>query len=209
MEDILDLYEQSYDAKRPVVCFDERPCQLLGDTIVPLPMKPGSVRKEDYSYRREGTCCLLIAFEPLAGRRMVQVRSQRTKVDYAQFMKMLCEEHYPDVDCIRLVQDNLNTHSAGAFYETFAPEVAHELKNRFEYHYTPKKASWLNMVEIELSIIAKQCLDRRIPSMTELAREVKSLVRKRNRARATVQWRFTTAKARTKLCHRYATAYKN
>jgi hypothetical protein len=209
MEDILDLYEQPYDAKCPVVCFDERPCQLLADTIVPVPMKPGRVRKEDYTYGREGTCCLLIAFEPLAGRRIVQVRPRRTKVDYAQFMKMVVDEYYPDVDCIRLVQDNLNTHSAGSFYETFAPETAHELKNKFEYHYTPKKASWLNIVEIELSIIAKQCLDRRIPSMAALAREVKSFSCKRNRARAAVQWRFTTAKARVKLKGRYAEAYDN
>jgi len=209
MEDILDLYEQPYDAKRPMVCFDERPCQLLGDTIVPLPMKPGRVRKEDYTYRRHGTCCLLIAFEPLAGRRIVQVRRQRTKADYAQFMKMVLEKHYPDVDCIRLVQDNLNTHSAGAFYETFAPETAHKLKNKFEYHYTPKKASWLNMVEIELSVIGKQCLVRRLPTIAELTREVKSLVRKRNRLRSTVKWRFTTAKAREKLRNRYAAAYIN
>lgn len=145
----------------------------------------------------------------LAGRRIVQVRAQRTKVDYAQFMKMVVDEHYPEVDCIRLVQDNLNTHSAGSFYEAFAADTAHALKNKFEYHYTPKKASWLNMVEIELSIIAKQCLDRRIPSMAALAREVKSFTHKRNRARATVKWRFTTAKARAKLKSRYAEAYNN
>jgi len=209
MEDVLDLYEQPYDPKRPVVCFDERPCQLLGNLITPLPMKPGHVRKEDYHYKRKGTCCLLIAFEPLTGRRVVQVRSRRTKHDYAQFMKMLVEKHYLNVDCIRLVQDNLNTHSAGAFYETFKPEVAHRLKSKFEYHYTPKKASWLNMVEIELSILSKQCLDRRIPSMRELAKEVNALVKKRNRTHATVNWRFTTALARTKLQMRYLSAYKN
>lgn len=209
MEDILDLYEQPYDSKRPVICFDERPCQLLGDLIAPLPMKPGSVRKEDYHYEREGTCCLLIAFEPLTGRRIVQVRSHRTKRDYAQFMKTLVEKHYPNVDCIRLVQDNLNTHSAGAFYETFDPKTAHALKSKFEYHYTPKKASWLNMVEIEISILSKQCLDRRIPSMTKLAKEVKAFVQKRNRARATVNWRFTTGQARKKLHNRYIGAYKN
>jgi len=209
MEDILDLYEKPYDSKRPVVCFDERPCQLLGDLVAPLPMKPGRVSKEDYTYQRHGTCCLLIAFEPLTGRRVVQVRSQRTKRDYAQFMKTLVEKYYPNVECIRLVQDNLNTHSAGAFYEAFDPETAHGLKSKFEYHYTPKKASWLNMVEIELSILSKQCLDRRIPSMTELAKEVKALVQKRNRAHATVNWRFTTTQARTKLHNRYTAAYKN
>jgi hypothetical protein len=209
MEDVLDLYEQPYDSERPLICFDERPCQLLGDLIVPLPMKPGHVRKEDYHYKREGTCCLLIAFEPLTGRRVVQVRSRRTKHDYAHFMKTLIEKHYPNVACIRLVQDNLNTHSAGAFYETFKPELAHRLKSKFEYHYTPKKASWLNMVEIELSILSKQCLDRRISSMAKLAKEVKALVQKRNRARATVNWRFTTTQARTKLQRRYMAAYKN
>jgi hypothetical protein len=172
-------------------------------------MKPGSVRKEDYHYKREGTCCLLIAFEPLTGRRFVQVRSQRTKRDYAQFMKTLIEKQYPDVERIRLVQDNLNTHSAGAFYETFDPETAHALKNKLEYHYTPKKASWLNMVEIELSILSKQCLDRRIPSMAKLAKEVKAFMRKRNRARATVNWRFTITQARKKLHTRYIAAYKN
>lgn len=209
MEDVLDLYEQAYDSKHPVICFDERPCQLLSDLIVPLPMKPGSVRKEDYHYKREGTCCLLIAFEPLTGRRFVQVRSQRTKRDYAQFMKTLIEKDYPDVERIRLVQDNLNTHSAGAFYETFDPEKAHALKNKLEYHYTPKKASWLNMVEIELSILSKQCLDRRIPSKAKLAKEVKAFMRKRNRARATVNWRFTITQARKKLHARYTAAYKN
>lgn len=209
MEDILDLYEKPYDSKRPVICFDERPCQLLGDLIAPLPMKPGRVRKEDYTYQRQGTCCLLIAFEPLTGRRVVQVRAQRTKRDYAQFMKTLIEKHYPDVGGIRLVQDNLNTHFAGSFYETFDPETAHRLKNKFEYHYTPKKASWLNMVEIELSILSKQCLNRRIPSMAQLTKEIKALVQKRNRTRATVHWRFTTTQARTKLHSRYAAAYKN
>lgn len=209
MEDILDLYEEPYDSKQPVICFDERPCQLLGDIVAPLPMKPGRVGKEDYHYRRQGTCCLLVAFEPLTGRRVVQVRPQRTKRDYAQFMKTLVEEYYPNVDCIRLVQDNLNTHSAGAFYETFDPKTAHRLKSKFEYHYTPKKASWLNMVEIELSVLGKQCLDRRIPSMSELAKEVNALVRKRNRTHATVNWRFTTTQARTKLHSRYVAAYKN
>ena len=209
MEDILDLYEQPYDSKHPLVCFDERPCQLLGDLVAPLPMKPGRVRKEDYTYQRHGTCCLLIAFEPLTGRRVVQVRAHRTKRDYAQFMKTLVEMYYPNVDYIRLVQDNLNTHSAGAFYEAFDPEAAHDLKSKFEYHYTPKKASWLNMVEIELSILSKQCLDRRIPSMSELAKEVKALVQKRNRAHATVNWRFTTSQARVKLHKRYTEAYKN
>jgi hypothetical protein len=174
-----------------------------------LPVKPGLVRKEDYTYHRHGTCCLLVAFEPLTGRRVVQVRAQRTKRDYAQFMKMLVEKYYPNVDYIRLVQDNLNTHSAGAFYETFDPKTAHMLKSKFQYRYTPKKASWLNMVEIELSILSKQCLDRRIPSMSELAKEVKALVRKRNRSRATVNWRFTTPQARVKLHKRYLEAYMN
>ncbi len=209
MEDVLDLYERPYDSRHPVICFDERPCQLLGDLIAPLPMKPGRVRKEDYHYKREGTCCILIAFEPLTGRRIIQVRSHRTKRDYAQFMKTLVEKHYPNADSICLVQDNLNTHSAGAFYETFDAETAHALKNKFEYHYTPKKASWLNMVEIELSILSKQCLDRRIASMAKLAKEVKAFEKERNRVHATINWRFTTTQARTKLHRHYEEAYKN
>jgi hypothetical protein len=159
MEELLDLYEQPYDADFPQLCFDERPCQLIGHQLVPLPMRPGSPLKEDYQYRRNGTCCVMVAVEPLRGWRMLRVFQHRTKKEYACFMKELAGR-YPHARRIRLVQDNLNTHSAGSFYEVFAPQEAHRLTAKFEFHYTPKKASWLNMAEIELAALAKQCLDR-------------------------------------------------
>ena len=161
MEDVLDLYERPYDPKHPVICFDERPCQLIGDAIIPIPIKPGSPKKEHYEYIRNGTCCIFLAFEPRAGKRMVCVKVRRTRVDYADFMKILALR-YPEAETILLVQDNLNTHTAGSFYEALPPEEAFELAKRFEFHFTPKKGSWLNMAEIELSALSKQCLDRRI-----------------------------------------------
>ncbi len=161
MEDVLDLYEQPYDPNRPVICFDERPCQLIGDAIVPMPMKPRSPKKEHYEYVRNGTCCIFLAFEPRTGKRMARVKERRTKADYADFMENLANQ-YPNAETILLVQDNLNTHMADSFYETLPPEEAFEIAKRFEYHYTPKKGSWLNMAEIELSALSKQCLDRRI-----------------------------------------------
>jgi len=144
MEKILDLYEQPYNVRRPVVCFDERPCQLIDDVVVPLPMKPGASKRQDYHYKRNGVCSIFIAFEPLRGKRFVQVRKRRTKEDYAEFMKELAEVHYLDAEKIVLIQDNLNTHTPGSFYEIFEPEDAFTLAERFEMHYTPKKASWLN-----------------------------------------------------------------
>lgn len=202
MEDVLDLYEQPYDPKRPVICFDERPCQLIGDAIVPIPIKPGSPKKEHYEYVRNGTCCVFLAFEPLAGRRLIGVKEHRTKVDYANFMNTLAQ-HYPDADTILLVQDNLNTHTAGSFYEAKPPEDAFQLAKRFEYHYTPKKGSWLNMAEIELSALSKQCLDRRIGSIKELADEVSAWEQERNALGATVKWRFNKVNARIKLQRHY------
>jgi hypothetical protein len=202
MEDLLDLYEQPYDANFPQVCFDERPCQLIGNQLVPLPMRPGSPRKEDYEYRRNGTCCVMLAVEPLRGRRMVRVFRHRTKKEYARFMKALTQR-YPHARCIRLVQDNLNTHNAGSFYEVFAPEEAHRLMDKFEFHYTPRKASWLNMAEIELAALSKQCLDRRIGDQQILTREVRSWEQQRNRHRTTISWRFTTNSARTTMAQHY------
>ena len=199
MEKILDIYEQSYDPLRPQVCFDERPCQLIDDVLTPLAMEPGKPKREDTQYKRKGVCSLLIAFEPLTGQRFVQIRKQRTKQDYAYFMKELADMHYPKVEQIVLVQDNLNTHSPGSFYATFPGAEAFALAERFQMHYTPKHASWLNMVEIELSILARQCLKRRIGDMQTLEREVLALVNKRNAQKATVQWRFTKNDARTKL----------
>jgi hypothetical protein len=202
MEDVLDVYEQPYDPKRPVICFDERPCQLIGDVIVPIPIKPGSPKKEHYEYVRNGTCCIFLAFEPRAGKRLISVKEHRTKVDYADFMKMLAQ-HYPDADTILLVQDNLNTHTAGSFYEALPPDDAFELAKRFEYHYTPKKGSWLNMAERELSALSKQCLDRRIVDMEKLADEVSAWERERNAIGATVRWRFNKDNARVKLQRHY------
>jgi hypothetical protein len=202
MEDVLDIYEQPYDPKQPVLCFDERPCQLIGDAIVPIPIKPGSPKKEHYEYVRNGTCCIFMAFEPHKGKRFVRVKERRTMVDYADFMKMLANQ-YPEAEAIRLVQDNLNTHTAGSFYEALPPEEAFTLAKRFEYHYTPKKGSWLNMAEIELSALSKQCLDRRIADMKKLSDEVGSWERDRNEIGATVIWIFNKDKARVKLQRHY------
>jgi hypothetical protein len=202
MEDILHLYALPYDPKRPLLCFDERPCQLIDDVLLPLPLEPGKPKREDYHYKRNGVCTVFIAFEPLAGRRFVQVRRRRTKKDYAEFMKWLSAQ-YPQVEAITLVQDNLNTHTPGSFYQAFTPEQAFALAQCFDMHYTPPKASWLNMVEIELSILCKQCLDRRIGDMGTLERETLAWAEERNAKRATVQWQFTPAKARDKFSKFY------
>jgi hypothetical protein len=198
MEEILALYEQPYNAKRPLLCMDERPCQLLADTLVPLPMEPGKAQRQHYEYKRHGVCTVFIAFEPLTGQRFVQVRAQRTKLDYAAFMTWVAQ-HYEPADRIVVVQDNLNTHNPSAFYEAYAPAEAFALAQRFEMHYTPMKASWLNMAEIELSILAKQCLDRRIAQQDHLEREALTWAAERNARRATVHWQFTTHQARAKF----------
>jgi hypothetical protein len=198
METILDLYERPYDPKRPLLCLDERPCQLIGDVLVPLPMKPGKPKREGYQYQRHGVCTVFIAFEPLTGQRWVQVRQQRTKEDYAAFMAEVAG-HYPEADQIVVIQDNLNTHTPGSFYAAFKPAEAFALAQRFEMHYTPTKASWLNMVEIELSILAKQCLDRRISDFETLKTEVLAWVKERNAKQATVNWQFTKEMARDKF----------
>jgi hypothetical protein len=202
MEDVLDLYEQPYNPKHPVICFDERPCQLIGDAIVPIPLKPGSPKKEHYEYVRNGTCCIFLAFEPLAGKRLICVKDRRTMVDYADFMKLLAM-NYPEAESIVLVQDNLNTHTAGSFYDALPPDEAFQLARRFEYHYTPKKGSWLNMAEIELSALSKQCLDRRIADMKTLADEVNAWQQERNELKASVKWRFNKDNARIKLKRHY------
>lgn len=205
MEDVLHQYEVPYDPRRPIINFDERPCQLIGDVVQPIPAEPGQVRREDYEYERNGVCNLFIALEPLAGKRVCAVFPHRTGNEYAVFMKMLSELHYPDAETIVLIQDNLSTHNPGSFYKVFSPEEAYKLASRFEFHYTPKKASWLNMAEIELSVISKQCLDRRIASQEQLKREVYALVEDRNRIKATVNWSFTKTKARQKLERHYPT----
>ncbi len=208
MEDILDLYEEPYDPKRPVVCFDERPCQLLEDPAAPKPMRPGEPERVDHHYKRNGVCQMLIAFEPLTCRRFVQIRKRRTKHDYAEFMKKLATR-YPNAKVIRLVQDNLNIHSAGSFYERFSFEEARKLTKKFDFHYTPKNACWLNMAELELSAIVVECLGkRRISNMNILNKEVQICVKDRNKRKATVSWQFTTKKARKKLQHWYSNVLK-
>lgn len=199
MEDILDLYEQPYNPRRPVICYDERPCQLIGDVVLPLGMKPGKPQRYDYHYKRNGVCHLLIAFEPIVGWRFVQVRKHRKKRDYAEFMKELVERYYPDVECIGLVQDNLNIHTKGAFYERFCAKEAFALSQRFEFHFTPKKGSWLNMVEIELSALLRECLRGRISEIGTLEQQIQFCVERRNQRGATVKWRFTKNTAREKF----------
>lgn len=199
MERVLDLYERDYDSRRPVICFDERPCQLIGDVLVPIDMKPGRVKRQDYHYERNGTCVVLLAIEPLRGIRVVEVRKRKTKKDYAEFMKALSEKYYSDAEEIILIQDNLNTHSPSSFYERFPAEEAFALAKRFQMEYTPKKASWLNMAEIEFSALSKQCLDRRISDMGILSDEVDAWVNKRNEQMVKINWQFTRNAARNKL----------
>lgn len=199
MEDILDLYNEPYDPNMPVICFDEMPYQLLSDVLAPMPPKPGKPERFDYHYKRNGVCNLLCAFEPLTGRRILSVTRQRRRKEYAEFMKELVEIYYPNVEKIRLVQDNLNTHTGGSFYEIFDAETAQSIYKKFEFHYTPKKASWLNMVEFEFSAISKQCLDRRIGDMETMVKEVSICVRQRNEAQTKVNWQFSTSDARNKF----------
>ena len=198
MEQVLDVYEQEYNENRPVLCFDERPCQLIGDILVPIPIKPGQPKREDYHYERNGTCVVLLAVEPLTGKRIVDVREQKTKKDYAAFMKRVAQE-YAQAEKIVLIQDNLNTHNPSSFYEVFEAPEAFALSERFEMVSTPKKASWLNMAEIEFSALSKQCLDRRIADMKILAKEVYAWMKDRNRLKITIHWQFTKNKARNKF----------
>lgn len=198
MEDVLDLYAQPYDARRPVVCMDESPEQLIKDVQEPLPCKPGEAAKQDYEYERNGTCNLFIACQPLTGQRHIEVTEQRTMKDFARFMQRL-EMQYADADIIRVVLDNLNTHAAKSFYEAFDPEEARRLTTRFEFHYTPKHGSWLNMAEIELAALNKICLNRRLPDRETVRQEAVAYEHEKNAASVPIQWRFTTADARMKL----------
>jgi hypothetical protein len=199
MEDVLDLYGESFDSKRPQVCFDERPYQLVAETRLPLPGGPGQPERYDYEYQRKGTCNLFTFFQPLAGWRHVKVTQHRTKQDFAHCMKELVDVHFPDANIIRVVLDNLNIHTPAALYETFSAEEARRILRKLEFHPTPKHGSWLNMVEIELSVLANQCLERRIPDVVTLEKEIAAWERERNDQGAMVNWRFTVADARTKL----------
>ena len=203
MEDTLEVYCRPYDSRHPQVCMDEASRQLLGDTRPPLPVRAGSSRKVDYEYERQGVADLFLFCEPLRGWRHVAVTDRRTRKDWAHCIKDLVDVSYPDAERIVLVMDNLNTHSPISLYETFAPEEAKRLLDRLEIHYTPKHASWLNMAEIELSVLSRQCLDRRIPDKATLEQEVAAWEHDRNTAGGTVDWRFTTADARIKLKRLY------
>ncbi len=203
MEDILDLYAAPYDPNQPVVCFDERPVQLRRHVHPPQPVAPGQARREDYQYERCGTCNLFLAFEPARGWRQVIVTERRTAHAFAQVMKHLVDEVYPEAEVIHIVLDNLNIHTPAAFYQTFEPAEARRLTKKLAFHYTPKHASWLNMVEIEFSILARQCLKQRLPSIEWVQEEVQAWEAARNAAQATVHWHFTTANARDKFHRRY------
>jgi len=203
MEDVLEVYHRPYDGQRPVVCMDECSKQLIGEVREPLPPKPGHVAKQDSEYERLGTANVFMAVEPLAGQRTTQVTERRTRVDWARFVQMLLTTVYPLVAKVVLVMDNLNTHGVASLYEAFAPDVALALAARLEIHYTPKHGSWLNMAETELSILARQCLDRRIDDRALMAREVAVWEAARNAAEAGINWQFTTADARIKLKRLY------
>lgn len=204
MEDVLYQYQLPYDPQHPLICFDERPCFLIEEVGGILPMSPGKAKRYHYEYQKNGSCCVFLAFEPHTGLRYVEVRERRTALDYAQFMQNLLALHYPQAESLRLVQDNLNTHTPGAFYEVLPPAEAFALAQRFEPHYTPKKGSWLNMAEIEFAALSKQCLDRRIPDVEALRREVLAWADQRNLARKTVHWKFSQDKARQKLQRHYS-----
>jgi hypothetical protein len=203
MEDVLDVYERPYDAAHPVVCMDEQPVQLIEETRTPLPAKPGQVKRYDHEYRRNGTANHFMFVQPLGNWRRVSVRERKTSRDWAQEMARLLDEDFPEVEKIILVCDNLNTHKIASFYEAFPPGQARNYANRLEIHYTPKHGSWLDAAEIELSILTKQCLDRRIPNIDTLRQEVAAWQRDRNASDKGVDWQFTTPDARTKLKRLY------
>jgi hypothetical protein len=202
MELILALYAWPYNPDYPVVCYDERPCFLIGDLIEPIAMQTGQIRKEHYAYQKNGSCALLAAIEPLTGHRLAQVHKQRTKKEYTLFCQALAAE-FPQALKIRLVQDNLNTHDASAFYENLPADEAQALAERFEFYYTPKSASWLNRIEIEFSALSRLCLDRRIPTLEQLEKEVLSLVAQRNADQIKISWQFSVQSARSKLNSHY------
>lgn len=203
MEDILEVYKRPYDAKRPVVCMDEQPTQLVKETRIPLPAKPGSPEKYDYEYERNGTANNFLFTEPLGDWRKVKVREQKTKRDWAEEIRTLVDTDFPKAQKIVLVIDNLNTHTPGALYEAYPPAEARRILERLEMHYTPKHGSWLNMAEIELSVFTRQCLDQRIPDLATLRTEAHAWSHARNTAAKRVHWQFTTANARIKLKRLY------
>jgi hypothetical protein len=205
MEDVLDVYHRPQDEARPVVCIDEASRQLIGEVAEPIPARPGQPERVDYEYVRNGVATLFMIFMPLLAFRSVWVTERRTAKDFAEVLRWLAEDVYPDADKVVLVCDNLNTHKPACLYEAFEPEQARRIAQKLEWHYTPKHGSWLNMAEIELSVLHRQCLDRRIESAREMARQVDAWQEDRNEREVGVQWRFTTADARIKLHKLYPT----
>ena len=203
MEDVLEQYALPYDPKRPLVCVDERPCQLLSDSRAALPMQAGQPTRYDYEYVRQGMCNLFMVFEPLTGWRGTTVTAHRKQEDFAYLMRDVVDIHFPQADLICVVLDNLNIHSPASLYATFEPAEARRILHKLEFHHTPKHGSWLNMVEIELSVLVRQCLGQRIPHMAALQRQVSAWQEPRNAQRATVHWQFSLENARTKLSRLY------
>lgn len=203
MEDVLELYQQPYDPDFPVICMDEKPYQLLGEAREPIPMQKGTNARQDGEYIRNGTCCIFLFTEALTGWRHTDPREHRTKVDWANQIRHLLEVEYPECKKVRLVMDNLNTHSLSSLYEAFSPEIARSLARRLEIHFTPTHGSWLNIAEIELSAVSKQCLDRRIDTLGSLATELLAWETHRNSIQKGVDWQFTTQDARIKLKRLY------
>jgi hypothetical protein len=205
MEDVLEVYARPYDPQRPVLCVDEGGKQLIGDVRQPLPTRPGKPARYDSEYVRGGMINMFMMFEPLAGRRHVEITDRKTSIDFARLLRKISDEQYPAAKQLVLVCDNLSTHTPAALYEAFAPEEARRLASRFEWHYTPKHGSWLDVAEMELSVLARQCLDRRIPDASTLKHEVQSWEQERNKAVVKVDWQFTTTDARIKLRRLYPT----
>jgi transposase len=203
MEDVLEVYHRPYDASRPLIALDESSKQLIGETVEPLPAQPGQPERFDYEYVRNGTANMFMISEPLLGWRAVKVTERRTAKDFAEVIRWLAEEVHPDAEKLVLVMDNLNTHKLASLYETFPPEQARRIAERLEVHYTPKHGSWLNVAEIELSVLSRQCLNRRIESIEELDCEVTAWEEARNEQQVEVRWQFTTADARVKLRRLY------
>ncbi len=204
MEDVLDLYAEPYDPQRPVVCFDELPYPLHDHIIAPQPSATGRVAREDYEYKRMGTCNLCMSVQPLQGWRQVDVTERRTSQDFAYQMRALVDEQFPDATVIRVVRDNVHTHTPAALYQTFAPDEARRLTQKLEFHYTPKHGSWLNMGEIAWSVFVRHCLDQRLPDRATVQQVATSWAERRNSYRTSVDWRFTVHDARTKLVDLYS-----
>jgi hypothetical protein len=205
MELVLDVYKTPYDKRFPVVCMDESPKQLIKQTRIPIARKPGRDAREDYEYERKGVANIFMVNEPLKGRRYISVLSSKTKKDWAHVVKEIADKYYPRAEKIRLIMDNLNTHKPSALYESFPPQEAKRIWDRFEFIYTPKHGSWLNMAEIELNVLMSQCLNRRIDKMTTIRKEVKAWEQNRNNKKAKINWQFKTDDARVKLKRLYPT----